>query len=103
MTKTICIPPVPPDLPPGTVMVAKEVCLKLESDEVDSLVESLRDPHRDIELLYDGEVHRVEALHTPSGTEVWVIMLVATESAIVILPVEPQEDGVRSMPQRDLN
>jgi hypothetical protein len=95
MTMIIRIPAVPSGLPAGAVAVAKEVCSQLESDEIDSLVESLRDPHRHFELLYDGDEHRVESVRTPSGIEVWVIVLVASEAAVVILPVEPQEDGLR--------
>ena len=103
MTKVIRIPPVPPDLASGTVMVAQEVCLKLESDELESLVESLRDPHRQIELLYDGEDLRVESVETLTGTEVWVIVVVARDAALVILPVEPEEDGRSSTRDCDLN
>jgi hypothetical protein len=103
MIMTIRIPPIPPDLPPGTIVVAREVCLKLESEELDSLVENLRDQLRDIELLSDGEDHWVESVQTPSGTEVWVIVLVARVTSIVILPVEPEEDGVPSSHQGDLN
>jgi effector-binding domain-containing protein len=103
MTMVIRIPPVPADLPPGTVMVAQEVILKLEAEEVESLVETLRDPQRQIELLYDGVDHRVESVQTPSGTEVWIIVVVAKDAALVILPVEPQDDGVSRMPESDLN
>src|SRR5665213_696856 len=103
MTMVIRIPPVPHDLPPGTVMVAQEVCMKLESDELESLVKSLQDPHRHSELLYDGEDHRVESVETITGAEVWVIVLVAKDAALVILPVEPQDDGVSRTPECDLN
>jgi hypothetical protein len=103
MTMVIRIPPVPPDLPPGTMMVSQEVLSKLHSDELESLVKTLSDPHRQIELLYEGEDHRVESVQTPTGTEVWVIVVVARGAALVILPVEPQEDGLPSTPDCVLN
>lgn len=104
MTRVICVPPVPPDLPPGTVVVAQKVLLKLKSDELESLVETLRDPHRHIELLYEGEDHRVESVQTPNGSEVWIIVAVSRAAALVILPVEPQEGGrIPSMHECDWN
>jgi hypothetical protein len=103
MTMVYHIPPIPPDVPPGGLTVAHEVFSNLESDDLESLVDILRDPHRDFQLLYDDEVHRIESVPMPSGAEIWLVIAVTRDAALVILPVEPQEEFVQSMQKCELN
>ena len=103
MTMVYRIPPVPADIPPGHMTVAHEVFVKLESCDLVSMVDTLRNPRRRCQKLYDDGVHQIESVEMPSGAEVWAVIAVKRFAALVILPVEPQEEFVQPMHESDLN
>ena len=94
MIPTIRIPTVPIELPPGTVQIAGEVISTLPSRELEMLLRRLRDPDRCTEVLHEDDGHRVESHYTASGHEVWIIVRLEMSTALLVLPIEPQEEDI---------